>query len=174
LLRLFHLAYRIGEVRGRYNDGRSRVSCAAKSQAWQTPSSQHWKQPSAAERIAGQMARAPRGRVPRLRAWPCSAAYGAAKLLEASGMRAYDQDIEEFVISSTSPPRPMSLHAHRPQQQRRPHRAEEVARLLRNLRRPVVTLSDTHDRRAPPHQAGVSELWHPMLHIAPLALLARE
>jgi len=91
-------------------------------------------------------------------------------------VRAYDQDIEEFVhlqYFAAETNVPCMLIA--PSNSAARTRAEEVSTLLRNLRRPVVTLSDTPMiGEHLPHQAGVSELWHPMLHIAPLALLARE
>ncbi len=176
LLALFHMAIRIGEVRGRYTmdeAGELRRQIAGLADAIESTLE---ASASAAERIAGQWHE---HRVAEyLGSGPgrASAAYGAAKLLEASGVRAYDQDIEEFVhlqYFAAETNVPCMLIA--PTNSAARTRAEEVSTLLRNLGRPVVTLSDTPMiGEHLPHQAGVCELWHPMLHIAPLALLAHE
>jgi glucosamine--fructose-6-phosphate aminotransferase (isomerizing) len=103
-----------------------------------------------------------------------SAAYGAAKLLEAAGIRGYDQDIEEFVhlqyfAAQTAVPSVLVA----PTNSAARSRAHEVAKLLTRLGRPVVTLSDEPlAGEHLPHPPAVSELWQPLLHIAPLALLA--
>ncbi|HET6187521.1 MAG TPA: SIS domain-containing protein, partial [Trebonia sp.] len=176
LLGLFHLAVRIGEVRGRYTmdkAGELRREIAGLADAIEASLD---KTASAAARIAGQWHE---DRVVEyLGSGPgrASAAYGAAKLLEASGVRAYDQDIEEFVhlqyfAADTGTPCVLIVPGNSPARTR----AEEVSRLLRNLGRPAVTLSSIPMiGEHLPQPAGVSELWQPLLHIAPLALLACE
>jgi glucosamine--fructose-6-phosphate aminotransferase (isomerizing) len=105
-----------------------------------------------------------------------SADYGAAKLLEASGVRGYGQDIEEFVhlhYFAADTTTPVVLVASGNSAAR--SRAAEVAKLLETLRRPVATLSDEPLIGAHlPHAAAVPEIFQPLLHIAPLALLADE
>jgi len=176
LLGLFHLAIRIGEVRGRYTmdeAGELRRQIAGLADAIESTLE---AAAAAAERIAGHWHE--RRVAEYLGSGPgrASAAYGAAKLLEASGVRAYDQDIEEFVhlqYFAADTDVPCVLIA--PSNSAARTRAEEVSTLLRNLRRPAATLSGTPMiGEHLPHPSGVPELWHPMLHIAPLALLACE
>lgn len=176
LLGLFHLAIRIGEVRGRYTmdeAGGLRREIAGLADVIESSLEMT---ASAAARIAGQWHQ--HRVVEYLGSGPgrASAAYGAAKLLEASGVRAYDQDIEEFVhlqyfAADTDAPCVLIV----PSNSAARTRAEEVSGLLRNLGRPAVTLSSIPMiGEHLPHPAGVSEMWQPLLHIAPLALLACE
>jgi glucosamine--fructose-6-phosphate aminotransferase (isomerizing) len=176
LLGLYHLAIRIGEVRGRYTmdeAGALRRQLAGLADAIEAgldaaataagALAERWAEHSGTDLLGSGPGRA-------------SADYGAAKLLEAAGVRGYGQDLEEFahlhyfaadtttpvllVTSSTSAAR---------------SRAAEVAKLLETLGRPAATLSDEPLIGAHlPHAAGVAEIFQPLLHIAPLALLADE
>jgi glucosamine--fructose-6-phosphate aminotransferase (isomerizing) len=105
-----------------------------------------------------------------------SADYGAAKLLEAAGVRGYGQDIEEFVhlhYFAADTTTPVVLITSGTSAAR--GRAAEVAKLLEALGRPAATLSDEPLIGAHlPHAADVPEIFQPLLHIAPLALLADE
>ena len=176
LLGLFHLAIRLGEVRGRYTmdeagDLRRRLEAVADAIESTLDDAC-----AAATRIAEDWAA--RGILEFLGSGPgrASAGYGAAKVLEAAGVRGYDQDVEEFVhlqyfaADSTVPAllvAPTDSAAH--------SRVVEVAELLRTLGRPAATLSDEpllgHYL---PHAPGVAEIWQPLLHVAPLALVAGE
>jgi glucosamine--fructose-6-phosphate aminotransferase (isomerizing) len=176
LLGLFHLAIRIGEVRGRYTMDEARELRHQIAGLADAIESTLETTASAAARIAGQWSQ--HRVVEYLGSGPgrASAAFGAAKLLEASGVRAYDQDIEEFVhlqYFAADTGTPCVLVA--PSNSAARSRAEEVSTLLRNLRRPAVTLSSIPMiGEHLPHKADISELWQPMVHMAPLALLASE
>lgn len=176
LLGLFHLAIRIGTVRGRYTMDEAaafsrQVASVADAIEASLDDASH-----AAARIAQRLYEQPAAEFLGSGPGRASAAYGAAKLLEAAGIRSYDQDIEEFVhlqYFAAQTTVPSILVA--PTNAAARSRVDEVAKLLTKLGRPVVTLSD-----APligehlPHQPDVPELWQPLLHIAPLALLACE
>jgi glucosamine--fructose-6-phosphate aminotransferase (isomerizing) len=105
-----------------------------------------------------------------------SADYGAAKLLEAAGVRAYGQDIEEFVhlhYFAADTTIPVLLVAAGDSAAR--SRAAEVAKLLETLGRPAATLTDEPLAGLQlPHAGDVPEIFQPLLHIAPLALFADE
>ncbi|MGF7237221.1 MAG: SIS domain-containing protein [Frankia sp.] len=176
LLGLFHLAIRLGEVRGRYTMDEAQVrrrqiegvadimeANLELSEKAAATIAERWAGHSTLEFLGSGPGRA-------------SAGYGAAKVLEAAGVRSYDQDIEEFVhlqyfAADTSVPAVLIA----PTDSAARSRAEEVSRLLRTLGRPVATLSDqplVGDHL--PHGPGVPELWQPLLHAAPLALFACE
>jgi glucosamine--fructose-6-phosphate aminotransferase (isomerizing) len=176
LLGLFHLAIRLGEVRGRYTmdeagDLRRQLEATAdKIESTLDHAAQ------AASRIAQDWAA--HGIVEFLGSGPgrASAGYGAAKVLEAAGVRGYDQDVEEFVhlqyfAADTTVPAVLVAPTNSAAQSR----VIEVAALLRTLGRPAATLSDEpllgHYL---PHAPGVAEIWQPLLHVAPLALFADE
>jgi len=176
LLGLFHLAIRLGEVRGRYTmdeAGELRRQLEATADAIES-TLDHAAQ--AATRIAEDWAA--HGVLEFLGSGPgrASAGYGAAKVLEAAGVRGYDQDVEEFVhlqyfAADTTVPAVLVA----PTNSAARSRVIEVAALLRTLGRPAATLSDEpllgHYL---PHAPGVAEIWQPLLHVAPLALLAGE
>jgi glucosamine--fructose-6-phosphate aminotransferase (isomerizing) len=176
LLGLYHLAIRIGEVRGRYpmdEAGELRrqlaglgdviesgLDAAAKAA---TAIAERWAEHASIELLGSGPGRA-------------SADYGAAKVLEAAGIRAYGQDIEEFVhlhyfVADTASPTILIA----PGNSAARSRAVEVAGLLDRLGRPVATLADQPlIGEHLPHAADVPEIFQPLLHIAPLALLADE
>ena len=176
LLGLFHLAIRLGEVRARYTmdeAGDLRRQLEATADAIES-TLDHAAQ--AASRIAQDWAA--HGILEFLGSGPgrASAGYGAAKVLEAAGVRGYDQDVEEFVhlqYFAADISVPAVLVA--PTNSAARSRVIEVAALLRRLGRPAATLSDEpllgHYL---PHAPGVAEIWQPLLHVAPLALLAGE
>ncbi|MFI0776641.1 hypothetical protein [Streptomyces sp. NPDC021212] len=105
-----------------------------------------------------------------------SAGYGAAKVLEAAGIAARDQDVEEFVhleyfTADTSVPVVLTAPGGGAEWSR----AEELVPLLRSLGRPAATVSDRPLTGVHvPYSTGVRELWQPLVHIVPLALLADE
>jgi glucosamine--fructose-6-phosphate aminotransferase (isomerizing) len=176
LLGLFHLAIRIGEVRGRYTMDEAaalRRQIEGLADAIEaTLEKVAAKATHIAEGLCAQPATEFLGSGPGR----ASAAYGAAKILEAAGVRGYDQDIEEFVhlqyfAAQTTVPSVLVA----PTNTAARSRVIEVAKLLARLGRPVVTLSDEPlIGEHLPHQPGVAETWQPLLHIAPLALLACE
>jgi glucosamine--fructose-6-phosphate aminotransferase (isomerizing) len=174
LLALYHLAIRIGEVRGRYTmdeaaDRRRQLAGLADliestmqaADAAATEIAERWAEYSTVELLGSGPGRA-------------SADYGAAKVLEAAGLRAYGQDIEEFAhlhyfVADTASPTVIVAPGNSASRSR----AVEVSRLLARLGRPAATLADQPllgDHL--PHAAGVPEIFQPLLHIAPLALLA--
>jgi glucosamine--fructose-6-phosphate aminotransferase (isomerizing) len=176
LLGLFHLAIRLGEVRGRYSmddagDLRRQVAGVADA-IESTLEATRKAAATLAERWAGCQTIEFLGSGPGR----ATAGYGAAKLLEAAGVHGLDQDIEEFVhlqyfAADTSTPvvliAPSNSAAH--------SRAVEVSRLLQTLGRPVATVGDEPlAGEHLPHAPGIAEIWHPLLQIAPLALLADE
>jgi glucosamine--fructose-6-phosphate aminotransferase (isomerizing) len=176
LLGLYHLAIRIGEVRGRYTMDEAgdlrrllasladviEASLAGAEKAATTIAEQ-WADHSGMDLLGSGPGRA-------------SADYGAAKLLEAAGVRAYGQDIEEFVhlhYFAADTATPAILIA--PSNSAAKSRALEVSKLLSTLGRPVATLSDQPlIGEHLPHAPGIPEIFQPLLHIAPLALLAKE
>ncbi len=106
-----------------------------------------------------------------------SAAYGAAKLLEAAGSHAVYQDVEEwahlqfFVTraqeTGTVLIAPSDSHAL--------SRAIEIARLLEKLQRPYRVLTDMQTaafQNALQMPVRLREIFSPLVYMAPLALLA--
>lgn len=176
LLGLYHLAIRIGEVRGRYpmdEAGRLRRQLAGLADIIEAGLAETAK---AALALAGRWAAHPG--LDLLGSGPgrASADYGAAKLLEAAGVRALGQDIEEFVhlhYFATDTTIPALLIA--PTNSAARTRALEVSTLLTALGRPVATLSDQPlVGEHLPHAPDVPEIFQPLVQIAPLALLAAE
>ncbi|GAA3669301.1 hypothetical protein GCM10022224_036840 [Nonomuraea antimicrobica] len=176
LLGLFHLAIRSGEVRGRYTmdeAGALRRELAALADAVDQTVAE-------AAPVVARLAAdwGDRAQLQYLGSGPsrASAGYGAAKVLEATGISARDQDVEEFAhleyfTADTSIPVVLTT----PGDGAARSRAEEVAALLEKLGRPTVTVSDQPLTGVHlPYAAGVRELWQPLLHIVPLALLAEE
>jgi glucosamine--fructose-6-phosphate aminotransferase (isomerizing) len=176
LLALYHLAIRSGEVRGRYTMDHAEMlrreldsmaeDIARTVELAAEPArsiADKWADVSHVEILGSGPSRA-------------SAAFSAAKIVEAAGLASYDQDIEEFVhqgyfsrntniatllISGSN----ASVHS----------RSVEVGRLLMPLDRPTATLSDKPLAGLHlPHVEGVREFWHTLLHLAPTALLAGE
>ena len=176
LLGLFHLAIRIGTVRGRYTMDEAAALSRQIAGLADAIEATLEKVAAAAARIAEKLYEQPAAEFLGSGPGRASAAYGAAKLLEAAGIGCYDQDIEEFVhlqyfAAQTTVPSVLVA----PTNAAARSRADEVAKLLSNLGRPVVTLSDEPlIGEHLPHQPGVPEMWQPLLHIAPLALLACE
>jgi glucosamine--fructose-6-phosphate aminotransferase (isomerizing) len=173
LLALFHLAIRLGEVRGRYPMDEAGVlrqvvaGIADKIEAGLEAGEK------AASELAERWAEHPTFEFLGSGPSRASADYGAAKVLEAAGTRAFGQDIEEFVhlqyfAADTSSPAvliaPTSSAAH--------SRAVEVSELLHRLRRPVATLGDRPMVGLHLPCPASEEIWQPLLQIAPLALLA--
>ncbi|HEV7961124.1 MAG TPA: SIS domain-containing protein [Actinoplanes sp.] len=176
LLGLYHLAIRVGEVRGRYTMDEAHERRRQLAGLADTIEAGLDAAAAAAAALAEQWAAHPGMDLLGSGPGRASADYGAAKLLEASGIRAYGQDIEEFVhlhYFAADTTIPVVLVTCGTSAAR--SRAAEVAKLLETLGRPAATLSDepligTHL----PHAADVPEIFQPLLHIAPLALLADE
>jgi glutamine---fructose-6-phosphate transaminase (isomerizing) len=177
VLALLHLAIRSGEVRGRCTmDEAARlrrelaetadlVDAAIESAAAPLADvARRWEAHAAVELLSSGPARA-------------SAAFGAAKIVEAVGLSAMDQDIEEF------------MHLQYFEQASRNiatvllcnpgfaagERAEEVRRCIGTLERPLLVFTDAAEASA---QAvtypRTRELFAPIVHAALLAMLSAE
>jgi glucosamine--fructose-6-phosphate aminotransferase (isomerizing) len=176
LLGLYHLAIRIGEVRARYTMDDAWLLRRQLAGLADSIEANLEGAAKAAARVADRWAH--HGVIEFLGSGPgrASAAYGAAKVLEAAGVRAYDQDVEEYAhlqyfAADTDVPAVLIT----PTNSVARSRAQEVSTLLRRLGRPVATLSDEPlVGEHLPHPPGVPEMWQPLLHIAPAALLACE
>lgn len=104
-----------------------------------------------------------------------SAAFGAAKLLEAAGAHAASVDLEEFVhlnyFVRAAEQTPTILLAGR--NMRAWTRAEEVAAFLKTLRRPWISFGEAPGKGVSiPIPSSVREEFLPIVQAAPLALLA--
>jgi glucosamine--fructose-6-phosphate aminotransferase (isomerizing) len=176
LLAIIHLAIRCGEVRGRYTMDHARrlrdevrgtadvVASTIEATADRVAElASAWQDYDAIEFLGSGPARA-------------SAAFGAAKVLEAVGLRSFDQDVEEF----------MHLQYFERQADRTPtvlicpgnspatSRARGVAGYLDKLRRPYVVLTDDPSWQNALTHTRTYELFAPIVHAAVLALLAAE
>lgn len=176
LLGLYHLAIRSGEVRGRYTMDEANIlrkELAALADTVEETAdlaapvvarlAEEWADHEQLQYLGSGPARA-------------SAGYGAAKVLEAAGMAARDQDVEEFVhleYFTADTTIPVVLTAPGGGADR--SRAEELVPLLRALGSPTATVSDQPLTGAHiPYPTGVRALWQPLVHMVPLALLAYE
>jgi len=106
-----------------------------------------------------------------------AAAYGAAKLIEATGIHAVSQDIEEFfhmnyfVADPTEVPTLLFAGARSAGSSR----AQELCRTLKDLERPFLLLTDDGAFGPPEHSLvlpAVPEWLLPLLGVIPAALLA--
>jgi glutamine---fructose-6-phosphate transaminase (isomerizing) len=177
LLALLHLAIRSGEVRGRYTmDEAARLRAALAGTA---------------EAVAESLAGAQRPVSELGRSWAryesmellgsgptrASAAFGAAKMLDAVGLSAIDQDVESFMhlqyFERRAEEIPTVLISS--PEFAAESRARDVQRYLETLRRPYVLLTSERrtDARSITH-AETTELLAPIVHAAVLALLAAE
>lgn len=176
LLALFHVAIRLGEVRGRYPMDDAGAMRRELEQVAEAIESMLDEAEKAARAIAERWAEhhtmefigSGPGRV--------SSDYGAAKHIEAAGIRAHSEDIEEFIhLRQLAGDIGVPVVVVAPSNSAARSRAVDVSALLRSLGRPIATLSDKPLVGGHlPHAPGVREIWHPLLHIAPLALLANE
>jgi len=104
-----------------------------------------------------------------------SAAYGAAKLLEAAGSHALHQDVEEWVhlqyfVAQAQQTGTLLLA---PSDSPALSRAIEVSRFMDTLQRPYRVLTDGQAfKNALQLPGGVREIFAPLLYAAPLALFA--
>jgi glucosamine 6-phosphate synthetase-like amidotransferase/phosphosugar isomerase protein len=176
LLGLVHLAIRCGEVRGRYTMDRARQ---LRDELRGTADAIATTVETAADAVS-ELASAWHGydAIEFLGSGPAraSAAFGAAKVLEAVGLRSMDQDVEEF----------MHLQYFERQAERTPtvlicpsasparSRARSVADYLDTLRRPSVVLTDDPSSAKALTHAPTRELFAPIVHAAVLAALATE
>ncbi len=177
LLGILHLAIRSGEVRGRYTmDEADRLRqalattsdtvahtiasgrCAVRSLA------ESWAAYDCVELLGSGPARA-------------SAAFGAAKILEAVGLWAMDQDLEEFMHLQYFERRAKQTATLviSPSKSAAASRAAEVQRSLATLRRPYMLLTDhalagSHSITYP----KTRELFAPVVHAAVLGMLAAD
>jgi glucosamine 6-phosphate synthetase-like amidotransferase/phosphosugar isomerase protein len=176
LLGLVHLAIRCGEVRGRYTMDHARrlrdelrntadaVATTIESGADEVGElAGAWQDFDVIEFLGSGPARA-------------SAAFGAAKVLEAVGLRSVDQDVEEFMHLQY-----FERHAERtptvlisPTDSPARSRARDIAGYLDRLRRPSVVLTDDSSCPKALTYAPTRELFAPIVHAAVLALLATE
>jgi glucosamine--fructose-6-phosphate aminotransferase (isomerizing) len=106
-----------------------------------------------------------------------AAAYGAAKLIEASGIHAVAQDIEEFFHLNYFMAEPSSLPTvvFAPKSAASASRAAELLAALGELGRPVLSISDAPARQATAFSVtlpAIDELLLPLLAMVPAALLA--
>jgi glucosamine--fructose-6-phosphate aminotransferase (isomerizing) len=106
-----------------------------------------------------------------------AAAYGAAKLIEASGVHAMAQDIEEFFHLNYFMAEPSSLPTvvFAPTSAASASRAAELLVVLGELERPVLWISDAPARQATAFALtlpALEELLLPLLAMVPAALLA--
>jgi glucosamine--fructose-6-phosphate aminotransferase (isomerizing) len=177
LLGILHLAIRSGEVRGRYTmdeADRLRQVLATTSETVAHTIASGWSAVRAvAESWAGFDC------VELLGSGPAraSAAFGAAKILEAVGLWAIDQDLEEFMHLQYFERRPeqTATLVINPSDSAAASRAAEVQRSLATLRRPHVLLSDASltgsDSITYP---STPELFAPVVHAAVLGMLAAD
>jgi glutamine---fructose-6-phosphate transaminase (isomerizing) len=177
LLALFHLAISAAEVTGRNTaDEASRLRAALAATAEATGETlaqkdravaelaQTWSGYPAVEFLGSGPARA-------------SAAFGAAKILEAVGLRAGDQDVESFMhlqyferAATTTPTVVIDLPGSPAAA-----RTAEVVRYLSRLGRPHVMLTSSRtDAATTIEHAEVEETFTPIVHAAVLAQLAVE
>ena len=176
LLGLYHLAIRSGEVRGRYTMDEANIFRKELAALADTVEETADLAAPVVARLAEEWA--DHEQIQYLGSGPAraSAGYGAAKVLEAAGMAARDQDVEEFVhleYFTADTTIPVVLTAPGGGADR--SRAEELVPLLRALGRPTATVSDRPLTGAHlPYPTGVRELWQPLVHIVPLALLGYE
>jgi glucosamine--fructose-6-phosphate aminotransferase (isomerizing) len=106
-----------------------------------------------------------------------SAAYGAAKLLEAAGSHALYQDIEEwahlqFFVARAQQTGTVLIA---PSDSYALSRAIEISRLLETLQRPYRVLTDSQTnlfKNALQLPVRVREIFSPLVYMVPLALLA--
>jgi glucosamine--fructose-6-phosphate aminotransferase (isomerizing) len=107
-----------------------------------------------------------------------AAAYTAAKLIEAAGVHASYQDIEEFFHLNyfVADPESVPTVVFAPSRAASAGRATELIRTLEELGRPILIISDSTalgpQERALVLPAGVQELLMPVVGIIPAALLA--
>jgi glutamine---fructose-6-phosphate transaminase (isomerizing) len=177
LLGLLHLAIRSGEVRGRYTMDEAaelRLQLLRLADAVE----------EAVDAAAGPLAELARewrpfGAIEFLGSGPgrASAAFGAAKVLEAVGLTASDQDTEEFMhlqyfeAAARTTPTVLISSPHAADRSR----ALEVRRVLGTLERPLLTVTDEGpgEGRAVVYPRA-PELFAPLVHAAVLAVLAAE
>src|SRR5258708_4444990 len=106
-----------------------------------------------------------------------SAAYGAAKLIEAAGSHALYQDVEEwahlhYFVARAAQTGTLVIA---PSQSLAVSRITEVVRYLDTLQRPYRVLTDGEskpDQKSLHIPAHVREMFSPIVHAAPLALFA--
>lgn len=175
---LYLLAVRIGEVRGRFGQAeadhlRTRLPHAADVLARMLPAVEPqlaalagaWRGHRRFELLAGGPARA-------------AAAYGRAKLLEATGVPAVDQDVEEWVHLDyfARDPEGCATLVLCPPPARDRGRVRELEPLLRRLGRPYRILTDPaladQFRAAIALPAAGDDLLAPLPYAAALALFA--
>jgi len=177
LLALFHLAIRAGEVRGHYHaDEASRLRTALAATANATSETLERTAPRVAKHAGSWQTYQV---IEFLGSGPAraSAGFGAAKILEAVGLTAGDQDIESFMhlqyferAAAATPTVVIDL----PASSAAP-RTAEVIRYLERLGRPhIVLTSSSKDRGTAIVHAEVEELFAPIVHASVLALLAAE
>ncbi len=175
---LYLLAVRIGEVRGRFHQAdadrlRTRIPRTADLLARMLPAiepqlaalARHWRGHRRYELLAAGPARA-------------AAAYGRAKLLEATGVPATDHDVEEWVHLGyfAHDPEACATLVLCPPPARDLGRVREIEPLLRRLGRPYRVLTDPalagEFRNAMALSAGDGDSLPALPHAAALALFA--
>lgn len=174
LLGLTLFAIRFGEVRGRITMDQALVlrqevaglgdalaELAATADQPMRRLAEEWAEHGGVELLGAGPARA-------------SAAYGAAKILEAAGRRAVDIDLEEFVhlnyfVRDAEHTGTLVLSDHG---YASASRAAEVSRYLTTLRRPWAAIGAVPNAPTTVALPPVRELFAPILHVAPLALFA--
>jgi len=106
-----------------------------------------------------------------------SAHFAAAKLVEAAGLHAAAQDVEEFhhLNYFVDDPQRVPAIIFAPSQALSRTRTQELARILPPLGRPYLVITDSADFAPPGHSLmlrEVDEFFAPLLHAVPATLLA--
>ena len=178
LLTLYLLAVRLGEVRGNYTADEAmnlRRELESTADAIETVL-QTLDEPL--KKLANEWSEFPN--IELLGSGPDrgTAAYGAAKLLEAVGIHAVHQDVEEWVhleyfVADTVH---TGMLVMCPENSPASSRVEEIERYLQNLKRPYVILTgqsgDQRFRRPLVLTPEIRPIFAPLLYSVPLALFA--